>query len=70
MLFQCPNFDTTCLNPGAGVICPLAVTTNVLDVTETSVSQDVQSSASANETKQAPLLITATLLVVTLFLHN
>ena len=27
MLSQCPHFNTTCSNPGAGVICPLADTT-------------------------------------------
>ena len=66
MLSQCPHFGTTCLKPGAGVICPMAATTNVLlNVTEASEGQDVQSST--NETKQDPLLITATLFVVTFF---
>ena len=61
VLSHCPHIDTTCLNPGAGVICPLPVTMTT-SVTEAPVSQD--GSSTANETKQASFFISATLLVL------
>lgn len=74
-LTQCPHLDATCLNPGAGVSCPMQVqvvlttelsttmaTTNTSNMTESPENEDlVTPPSNATGLKRASVLVTAVL---------